>query len=49
MGGGNFEKIVRRGLCNKKNPGQITRRKKQGPGLLKQRKGRIERLKELEK
>ena len=41
--GGFLKKIVRTGLCNKKNPGLITRRKKRsGPGLLKQRKRRIE-------
>ena len=44
MGGGDFEKIVRTGLCNEKNPGRITRRKKSmGPA-----KGRKERLKEQE-
>ena len=40
------KKIARTGLCNKKNPGRITRRKKTVPNLLKQRKRKIERLKE---
>ena len=49
MGGGDFEKIVRTGLCNKKKSRtDHKKRKKQGSSLLKQRKGRIKRLKEQE-
>ena len=43
-GGGDFlkKKIVRTGLCNKKIQDGSQEEKKQGPGLLKQRKGRTE-------